>query len=54
LNSKYGLAEGWKSALRSDKQAQAAISAFPEAQRIASLPKKAPSGEEKPTSRASR
>jgi carboxyl-terminal processing protease len=54
LNSKYGLAEGWKSALRTDKQAQAAVGAFPEAQRIASLPKKAPSGEEKPTARASR
>jgi len=54
LNSKYGLSEGWKNALGSDKQAKAAMSAFPEAQRIASLPKKAPSGTERPTSRASR
>jgi carboxyl-terminal processing protease len=54
LNSKYGLSEGWKSALKSDRQAQAALSAFPEAERIASLPKKSPSSDEKPTSRASR
>jgi len=54
LNSKYGLAEGWKNALANDKQARAALGAFPEAQRIASLPKKAPTGDEKPTSRASR
>ncbi len=54
LNSKYGLSEGWKSALKTDRQAQAALESFPEAQRIASLPKKAPSSDDKPASRASR
>jgi len=53
LNSKFGLAEGWKSALKTDKQAQAGIGAFPEAQRIASLPKKSVSDDEKPAARAS-
>ena len=43
LNSKFGLSEGWKSALHTDKQAQAAIRDFPEAERIAALPKKSPS-----------
>jgi carboxyl-terminal processing protease len=42
LNSKFGLSEGWKSALHTDKQAQAALRDFPEAERIASLPKKSP------------
>lgn len=45
LNSKYGLSEGWKFALNSDKQAQAALKLFPEAERLASLPKKPPAGE---------
>ena len=54
LNSKYGLAEGWKSALATDRQAKVALESFPEAQRIASLPKKSPPGDEKLTSRASR
>ncbi len=43
LNSKFGLSEGWRSALRTDKQAQEAIHQFPEAERIAALPKKSPS-----------
>ena len=52
LNSRYGLSEGWKNALQSDRQARAALAAFPEAERIAALPKKAPSGDERRTSRA--
>jgi hypothetical protein len=54
LNSKYGLSEGWKSALKTDRQAQAGLGAFPEAERIASLPKKSHSSDEKSASRASR
>jgi carboxyl-terminal processing protease len=42
LNSKFGLSEGWKSALHTDKQAEAALRDFPEAERIAALPKKSP------------
>jgi carboxyl-terminal processing protease len=42
LNSKYGLSEGWKSALQTDKQAQAGVKDFPEAERIAAMPKKSP------------
>lgn len=48
LNSRFGLVEGWKNALKSDKQAQAALQGFPEAERIATLPKKPRSIEEKP------
>ena len=52
LNSKYGLAEGWRFALKSDKQAQAGLKLFPEAERLASLPKKHPAGEPTSTQRA--
>lgn len=52
LNSKFGLSEGWRSALRTDKQAQEAIRQFPEAERIASLPKKSPAERAASTQRA--
>jgi carboxyl-terminal processing protease len=40
LNSKFGLSEGWKNALKTDRQAHTALDGFTEAERIASLPKK--------------
>ncbi len=54
LNSRFGLAEGWKNALGSDRQAQAAIAGFAEAERIARLPKKPRAPEEQaPTQKTS-
>lgn len=40
LNSRFGLAEGWRNAMKSDRQVQAALQAFPEAERISHLPRK--------------
>ncbi|MGH9442660.1 MAG: S41 family peptidase [Thermoanaerobaculia bacterium] len=45
LTLRYGADEGWKRALRNDVQAQKALQAFPEAIRIARLPKASPSRE---------
>jgi carboxyl-terminal processing protease len=54
LNSRFGLAEGWKYALRSDKQAHEALNGFTEAERIAHLPKKPrPIEEATPTQKTS-
>lgn len=54
LNSRFGLSEGWKNALQSDKQTQAALQGFTEAERIARLPKKPrPSEDQTPTQKTS-